>query len=65
MLHCGKLITEADPEAAFAVDKKTIPYAFGSADTTEGITSPLQKRPPEFSGVAREAVSRLAWRNGG
>ena len=55
------LAADGDPEAAFAVDKKTIPYAFGSADAEEGIMSFLQKRSPTFTGVAREEVLRFPW----
>ena len=55
------LAADGDPEAAFGVDKQTIPYAFGTADAAEGIMSFLEKRPPQFSGVAREEVSRFPW----
>ncbi|QLY29674.1 enoyl-CoA hydratase-related protein [Nocardia huaxiensis] len=40
------------PEAAFALDKKSIPHASTTPDLAEGISSFLQKRPPKFTGVA-------------
>lgn len=47
------------PEAAFALDRKTIPHALRSADLTEGITAFLGKRPAAFTGVARRDVPQL------
>ncbi|CAN5837832.1 enoyl-CoA hydratase-related protein [soil metagenome] len=55
------MAADGDPEAAFAVDKQTIPYAFSTRDAAEGIMSFLEKRPPQFNGVAREEVSRFPW----
>ncbi|MEV0293484.1 enoyl-CoA hydratase-related protein [Nocardia sp. NPDC050710] len=47
------------PEAAFALDRKTIPHALRSADLAEGITAFLTKRPAIFAGIARRDLPAL------
>lgn len=57
------LAADGDPEAAFAVDRQTIPYAFGSADAREGIMSFLEKRPRSSPALrARKSRDFLASR---
>lgn len=55
------MAARGNPEAAFAIDRHTISYAFGTADMAEGVASFLQKRAPEFTGIARDAVARFPW----
>lgn len=55
------MAARGNPEAAFAIDRQTISYAFTSRDMAEGVDSFLQKRSPEFTGVARETVERFPW----
>ncbi len=55
------MAARGNPETAFAIDRQTISYAFGTFDLTEGVASFLEKRSPEFTGIAREAVTRFPW----
>lgn len=55
------MAARGNPEAAFAIDRQTIPYAFAFPDMNEGVNSFLEKRPPQFTGSAHEAVSHFPW----
>lgn len=55
------MAARGNPEAAFAVDRHSIPFAFASEDMAEGVASFLQRRPPKFRGVAHESVIQFPW----
>ncbi|MEU1209412.1 enoyl-CoA hydratase-related protein [Nocardia sp. NPDC005825] len=56
------MTAHGSPEAAFALDRKTIPHAIRSNDLAEGITAFLTKRLAKFTSVARIDWPQLsAW----
>lgn len=56
----GLLTAHGSPEAAFRLDRKAIPHAVRGKDIGEGVAAFLEKREPEFVGVARTDIPQLA-----
>lgn len=59
------MTAHGSPEAAFRLDRKTIPHALRGKDIGEGVAAFLEKRDPKFVGVARTDIPQLAdWLDG-
>lgn len=54
------MTAQGSPEAAFELDRKTIPHALRGKDIGEGVGAFLEKRAPDFTGVARTDIPQLS-----